>query len=100
MTIQNKQQSSEIDESDFELWMRHPITFELFEIFKDNRVILEENILNLDPINDMNLDRKNAYLRGSLEICEKLLNLTFDQLFLKQEEVKSDENQETPYSWG
>lgn len=93
------QKSDELDESDFQLWLKHPITAELFTAFTENKEVLEENILNLDPINDPSLDKKNAYLRGSLEICEKLLNLTFDQLFIK-EEVKSEEDEEAPYSWG
>lgn len=86
-----------LDKSDFDLWLKQPITKELFKIFQENKDLLEGHILSLDVIYDNNLVNKLAYLRGGLEICEKLLNMTFDQLLIEEE--KSDENEETPYPW-
>lgn len=93
--IQNQQ--SEIDESDFKDWLNHPITIEIFSVFKENQELIKENILSLDPIGDPAINKKNAYLRGSLEICEKFLSLTFEDLLKKEEEKSEDE--ETPYAW-
>ncbi len=87
---------NDLDESDFDEWLKHPITLKLFETYKENQEFLKSSILGLNPIFEENLDRKIAFYHGSLEITNKLLDLHFNQLFLIEEE-KSDE--ETPYSW-
>lgn len=87
----------DLDKSDFTDWLKNPITVELYNVFNENKEFIKEGILNLNPISEENLDKKLAYYHGSLDITNKLLNLSFEQLFITEEEEREDEK--TPYSW-
>lgn len=85
-----------LDKSDFDDWYKNQITKELMSLFASDKEDIIEQILTIDPINDVNSANKLAYLRGCLQICERLLSIEFKSII--NEEVKS-EDEETPYSW-
>jgi hypothetical protein len=94
----NKTRSFDLDESDFKDWLNNKITTEIYLIFKENKKVLEEDIKSFDPIYDVNLEKKYAYIKGSMEVCDQFLNLSFDKLFIEEEEEKS-EITKTAYTW-
>jgi len=95
--MQDQHKVTALDKSDFDDWLNNPITKELYSTFIQNKEFLKEAILELDPIFDSSLSKKLAYIRGKIDVCDSLLNLTFDDLFTIEEE--KSENEETPYSW-
>lgn len=88
--------TAELDKSDFEDWMKNPITQELFKIFEENIEEIKSRIDGFDVITDSYLAQRMAYHTGGLRVYQTLNDLSFDQMFITEEE-KSDE--ETPYSW-
>lgn len=90
--------NTDLDQTDFDDWLKNPITSLIREGFEKSLEIIKDQILFSD-LNDNQLIRKIAYNRGSLDIVNEFLNLTFEQIFKKEEEEKSDEIEKTPYAW-
>lgn len=83
----------DLDQSDFEDWLKNPITAKLVEILQDDKETLEETLLTLD-LADPNLDRQMAFSRGQLMVINLMLELSFNKLFnIKEEEENNEEMQ-------
>lgn len=89
---------NDVDESDFEMWVKNPITVKFMEIMQENTELLRDALINIDFLNPQ-MDKITAYHKGGLHITENYLNVTFNQLFPKETEEVEDEIEKTPYSW-
>lgn len=90
----------ELDQSDFEDWLKNPITAKLVGILQQDKTTLEDTLLTLD-LADPNLDRVMAFSRGQLLVIDLMLDLSFDVLFdpKKEEKESGTEEETTPYTW-
>lgn len=89
---------SEVDQAEFKEWLSHPITTKLFEVVKEDGEAIKETILHMDVSTETFLERKISFCQGGLDMCYRILGVTFEELFLNEEENK-DDHQEAPYSW-
>lgn len=87
-----------IDRSIFDEWKAHPVTKELLSVMQDNASTLKDSIVGLD-LNTTNITGLMSYYRGELYITEQYMNVTFEQLFPKENEEVENEIEKTPYSW-
>lgn len=86
-------QNLDLDQSDFEDWLKNPITAKLVEILNEDKETLEQALLTIN-LSEPLLERQVAYIRGQLTIYDLLLELSFNQLFnIKEEEENNEEMQ-------
>jgi len=72
--------SYSIDKSEFDAWFKHPCTELLFRLVRDRKELMEQQIIDLALGTSLENFYNIKFLRGTLSMCDCILNVSFENI--------------------